>query len=164
MENKKKKLKGMSLVEIIISLAVMAIMGILLITLGTTIDSTTRATNKLKSKIVQQSPYAAARATSAYVYDDDGKVILDSDGKAVMTNLAPEDLTISVSINKSGQYLDESDNIVSYSHPSAVMNVRSYNTRSIVSIGKNPSKAVENLDLKFIDPTVEEPTTTAPTP
>lgn len=48
MENKKKKLKGMSLVEIIISLAVMAIMGILLITLGTTIDSTTRATNKLK--------------------------------------------------------------------------------------------------------------------
>lgn len=34
MENKKKKLKGMSLVEIIISLAVMAIMGILLITLG----------------------------------------------------------------------------------------------------------------------------------
>ena len=160
MENKKKKLKGMSLVEIIISLAVMAIMGILLITLGTTIDSTTRATNKLKSKIVQQSPYAAARATSAYVYDDDGKVILDSDGKAVMTNLAPEDLTISVSINKSGQYLDES---VSYSHPSAVMNVHSYNTRSIVSIGKNPSKAVENLDLKFIDPTVEEPTTTAPT-
>ena len=111
MENKKKKLKGMSLVEIIISLAVMAIMGILLITLGTTIDSTTRATNKLKSKIVQQSPYAAARATSAYVYDDDGKVMLDSDGKAVMTNLAPEDLTISVSINKSGQYLDESDNI-----------------------------------------------------
>ena len=84
MENKKKKLKGMSLVEIIISLAVMAIMGILLITLGTTIDSTTRATNKLKSKIVQQSPYAAARATSAYVYDDDGKVILDSDGKAVI--------------------------------------------------------------------------------
>ena len=43
------------------------------------------------------------------------------------------------------------------------MNVHSYNTRSIVSIGKNPSKAVENLDLKFIDPTVEEPTTTAPT-
>lgn len=161
MENKKKKLKGMSLVEIIISLAVMAIMGILLITLGTTIDSTTRATNKLKSKIVQQSPYAAARATTAYVYDNNGKVVLDGEGKAVMTKLDSEDLTISVSINKSGQYLDENGEVKSYTNPNAVMKVHSYNTRSIVP---TESGAIENLNLRFIDPTDEEPTTTAPTP
>lgn len=161
MEKKKKKLKGMSLVEIIISLAVMAIMGILLITLGTTIDSTMRATNKLKSKIVQQSPYAAARATTAYVYDNNGKVMLDGEGKAVMTKLDSEDLTISVSINKSGQYLEKNGEVKSYTNPNAVMEVHSYNTKSIVP---TESGAIENLNLRFIDPTVEEPTTTAPTP
>lgn len=56
---KTKKLKGMTLVEIIIAIAVFAVLGVILITAGTTIDNLTRATTNLKDKLVTQSPYAA---------------------------------------------------------------------------------------------------------
>ena len=59
MKKSKKKLKGMTLVEMIISIFIFALMGGLLILIGTHIDSTTKATNRLKNKIVVESPYAA---------------------------------------------------------------------------------------------------------
>ena len=59
MKKSKKKLKGMTLIEMIISIAIFAIMGGLLVLVGTHIDNTTKATNKLKNKIVEESPYAA---------------------------------------------------------------------------------------------------------
>lgn len=87
---KKKKLKGMSLIEIIISLAVMALLSVILLTVGTTIGNTSKATNKLKNKIVQESPYAANRVKGYFTnspemadgddYDEDGNIV-DADGK-----------------------------------------------------------------------------------
>ena len=59
MKKSKKKLKGMTLVEMIISIAIFAIMGGLLILVGTHIDATNRATNVLKTKVSNESPYAA---------------------------------------------------------------------------------------------------------
>ena len=59
MKKSKKKLKGMTLVEMIISIFIFALMGGLLILIGTHIDNTTKATNRLKNKIVVESPYAA---------------------------------------------------------------------------------------------------------
>ena len=59
MKKVNKKLKGMTLVEMIISIAIFAIMGGLLILVGTYIDATNRATNVLKNKVSVESPYAA---------------------------------------------------------------------------------------------------------
>jgi len=81
---KKKKLKGMSLIEIIISLAVMALLSIILLTVGTTIGNTSKATNKLKNKILQESPYASNRIRVYYTnnpeFDDEGNLVKNADG------------------------------------------------------------------------------------
>lgn len=59
MKKSRKKAKGMTLVEMIISIAIFGIMGGLLILVGTHIDATTRAGNNLKHKVTVESPYAA---------------------------------------------------------------------------------------------------------
>ncbi|HNZ99702.1 prepilin-type N-terminal cleavage/methylation domain-containing protein [Ruminococcus sp.] len=84
MKKSKKKLKGMTLIEMIISIAIFAIMGGLLVLLGTHIDNTTKATNKLKNKIVEESPYAANHQ----------KVGVDKDGNTI--NLSSTPITITV--------------------------------------------------------------------
>jgi prepilin-type N-terminal cleavage/methylation domain-containing protein len=59
MKKSKKKLKGMTLIEMIIAIAIFGIMGGLLILVGMHIDATTRAGNNLKYKVATESPYAA---------------------------------------------------------------------------------------------------------
>jgi prepilin-type N-terminal cleavage/methylation domain-containing protein len=59
MKKNKKKVKGMTLVEMIISIAIFGIMGGLLILVGTHVDATSRAGNNLKNKVLNESPYAA---------------------------------------------------------------------------------------------------------
>ena len=61
MKKGKKKLKGMTLIEMIISIAVFAALCGILVMVGTHIDAQSRATNNLKDKIVKESPYAANR-------------------------------------------------------------------------------------------------------
>lgn len=59
MKKSKKKLKGMTLIEMIIAIAIFGIMGGLLILVGTHVDATTRAGNTLKNKVTVESYYAA---------------------------------------------------------------------------------------------------------
>lgn len=61
---KKKTLKGMTLMEVIIAIAVFAVFGVILVTAGTTIDNLTKATTNLKKKVTMQSPYAANQLKS----------------------------------------------------------------------------------------------------
>jgi len=84
MKKSKKKLKGMTLIEMIISIAIFAIMGGLLILIGTHIDKTTKAANRLKNKIVVESPYAANHKITT----------VDKDGNPV--NLKSNEITITV--------------------------------------------------------------------
>ena len=84
MRKSKKNLKGMTLYEIIIALAVFALMARILVGVGASIDRTTRSTNNLKSKIVAEKPYAA------------NKVLTDPSGNSVAT---AEDMTITVNCN-----------------------------------------------------------------
>lgn len=66
MKKSRKKAKGMTLVEMIISIAIFGIMGGLLILVGTHIDATTRAGNNLKHKVTVESPYAANHKKTYY--------------------------------------------------------------------------------------------------
>jgi len=59
LKNKKKTLKGMTLYEMIISIAIFAIMVGVLCGVAAHINRTTRATNNLKNKLVTESTYAA---------------------------------------------------------------------------------------------------------
>lgn len=61
MKKSKKNLKGMTLIEIIVSMAVLAVMAGVLLTVGQVVDSTTRSSTNLKAKVNAEAPYAAHR-------------------------------------------------------------------------------------------------------
>lgn len=78
----KKNLKGMTLYEMIIAIAIFAIMTGILVGVGNHIDKTNRTTRNLKSRIVRESPYAANKikgdaATGKLFKADDMKIVVD---------------------------------------------------------------------------------------
>jgi len=64
MKKRKKNLKGMTLIEMIISIFVLGLLTMILVMVGEHIDAQSRATNNLKDKIVKESPYAANKVTA----------------------------------------------------------------------------------------------------
>lgn len=68
----RKKLKGMTLIEIIISIAVFAVLGAILLGIGQVVDSTTKSSSRLNKKMTVQAPYAAAKNVSSMDTDSDG--------------------------------------------------------------------------------------------
>lgn len=89
---KSKKLKGMTLIEIIVALAIFAMMGAILVTVGMTSTKMNRAATGLKDKMVEQSPYAANQKTQYQVYNEEDGVYEDAE-------LTGEDVVIKVSLN-----------------------------------------------------------------
>lgn len=65
-DNKKSrhKKRGMTLVEVIISIAVMAVLALLLTTVGVTIDTYRKDTKARNDKVAVEGPAAEARDTS----------------------------------------------------------------------------------------------------
>lgn len=134
MKKSKKSLKGMTLVEMIISIAIFAIMGGLLVLVGTHIDATNRATNVLKSKVANESPYAANKQKE-YNVDESTK-----------KDFTKSDITVDISIDEIG---DEA---------SVTLEAEKYNTRDIVEEGLSDAdkaamrkKANGGLNLQFVD-------------
>lgn len=74
-----KKFKGMTLVEIIISLAIVSMLTVILATTGNLINNYITSTNRLNKKVALQSPIAEAQYTgNAYLVDDDIQIIVNS--------------------------------------------------------------------------------------
>lgn len=87
---KKKNLKGMTLVEIIVALAIFAMLGVVLVRLGTNVDSTTKSSNRLNKRVAIQAPYAASQDVdySYEVTDEDGNVsVVDAKLTPNLTNI-----------------------------------------------------------------------------
>ncbi len=59
--NKKKKLKGMTLIEIIVSLAIVSIMTTVLVLTSAVINSYMRSSNDVNNRVAQQAPVAEAQ-------------------------------------------------------------------------------------------------------
>lgn len=74
----KKKLKGMTLVEIIIAMAVFGMLGVILLGIGQVIDSTTKSSSRFNKKMAIEAPYAASKD----VYDNSvsKQIDLNNDG------------------------------------------------------------------------------------
>jgi len=73
--------KGMTLVEIIVALAIFATLGMILVKIGTIVDTTTRSSTKLNKRVNVQSPYAASRQTE-YI-DPENPITTDTNGNDV---------------------------------------------------------------------------------
>lgn len=152
MKKGKKKLKGMTLIEMIITIAVLAMLCVILAMVGANIDATTRATNNLKDKVVKESPYAANR----------GKFFLDQDNNRVY--FATEPATVSISIDG-----DFTFNDVNHSNPKVDLDVIKYDTeqialdgrsvaeRKVIQEGPNSGINFSFIDFPTPDPDEEEP-------
>lgn len=161
MKKSKKKLKGMTLIEMIISIFIFALMGGILVLVGTSIDKQTKASNRLRDKIVEESPYAANHIDE----------VCDSDGNKY--NLSSEEIDIVVwqdtySNNyKKYEWVDPSDHSkgkkentypINSSNSKVEMKADKYHTQDIVLDGKSAAQKQEiqngvnsGLDLEFFD-------------
>lgn len=145
MKKSKKKLKGMTLIEMIISIFIFAIMGGLLILVGTHIDATSKATNNLKNKVVVESPYAAN-----HVKDIGGG-----------NELPHEEMDITIKIKAKGEYwvpvTDKDDpSVVTYEkktygdedgYVTQEMKADKYSTEQLVTDGMT-EKQIEDMRKK----------------
>lgn len=110
----KKSLKGMTLIEVIIAMAVFAMLGVILINVGTSVDKTTRATNDLKKKLVVETPYAASYSKTYYVKDENNQYVIDeSTGDPITGNIDNTNIDITVKVDKNDiqvvKWKDETD-------------------------------------------------------
>ena len=106
---KKKSLKGVTLVEIIISLAVVSILTLLLVTTATTINAYIKSANHVNKKTTVQAPIAESGYTGAAnelsSADKDikitvnGKVTLVGKGYSVVNPADPEDTGVGGNLN-----------------------------------------------------------------
>ena len=161
MKKSKKKLKGMTLIEMIISIFIFALMGGILVLVGTSIDKQTKASNRLRDKIVEESPYAANHIKTA----------VDADGNTI--NLSSNEIDIVVwqdtySNNyKKYEWVDPSDHSkgkkentypINSSNSKVEMKADKYHTQDIVVDGKSAAQKQEiqngvnsGLDLEFFN-------------
>lgn len=137
MKKRKKNLKGMTLIEMIISIFVLGLLTMILVMVGEHIDAQSRATNNLKDKIVKEAPYAANKVTK----------YTNKDGDSV--DLKSEDITIDIIYDKD--------------KPKIELTAKKYETVDVVLDGRS-AKSQENikngfnsgLNLDFIDDIMNE--------
>ena len=147
MKKGKKNLKGMTLIEMIISIAVFAALCGVLVMVGTHIDAQSRATNNLKDKIVKQSPYAANRITK---YPGEK----DEDGNYPESPTKPITIEIDYGTNK------VKVEATKFETESIVLEGRSDKSQENIKNGFNSGL---NLDFICMNSELEETTTEAPT-
>lgn len=174
----RKKLKGMTLVEIIIAIAVFAMLGVILVGTGKVIDNTTKASSRLNKKMTIQAPHAAAKDVTAQDTDgdtiDDNFYYTDDDGNQI--SVTPEDITISVyfgdkanpdtvkvqkyQLDVDGKPIKDSEgNYVKDGEPVdepaiADIDANKYSTKELVednSLVYDPNGPNANLNFKFLD-------------
>ncbi len=167
----KRKLKGMTLIEVLVALAVFAMLALVLLTYGVYVDSTRRATTNLKDKIVVEDHYAASKQKKYGIDNTDPANPVDK-------QLSGTDIEITIKAEGSGSYyelkdktkpeLGLSDTKKTYSNPQKELTGKYYSTKDVYTDGMTAEEITEmenkangRLDLKFIDE-IQEPTT-APT-
>jgi type II secretory pathway pseudopilin PulG len=147
MRKKMKSHKAMTLYEMIISLAIFAVMCLILVTVGMHIDRVSRATTDLKKKVASEAPYAANKLTK----DNTGADLFDP-AKDV------KDLEIEISIDGGAlkTYYVPGVTAAKSDHASIKMDAKKYNTERAYT-GNDPISAADaaaavngQLNLEFI--------------
>lgn len=94
----KRKLKGMTLIEVVVSLAVYAIIGLLLAEIMTLVNATMKATNQLNRRLTYEAKFAdnlllsdgvtsfTNNPISATLSEDNGSFTINANGRVYETN------------------------------------------------------------------------------
>ena len=78
---KKKKLKGMTLIEIIVSIAVFAMISLILVMLGSSVNAQRRSAKKVNDKVAFQGPIAEAQNDeNSLLMNDEYEIVVKKKG------------------------------------------------------------------------------------
>lgn len=91
--NMKKKLKGMTLIEVIVALAIFVVMTLMMVQVGAVTKSLMLQTNHLNRKTAAESPIASVQDVDALT--DLAAGIVDDEGNAMVVSATPVTFTIS---------------------------------------------------------------------
>lgn len=81
MKKNKKKLRGMTLIEVIIAIVIFALLGMVLMGVGNATDAQRRAAIKTNNKVSEEGPLAEAQSDSnAILIDRDFKIKISKTG------------------------------------------------------------------------------------
>ena len=86
MKKFKRKLSGMTLVEILVALAVFASLALILAMMGSAVEKNTRAANKLNKRVAVNGPVAEAQNGYEAFLSDDNYEIRVANAAALQTN------------------------------------------------------------------------------
>ncbi len=145
MKTRKKKLRGMTLVECIIAIAVFAAMTLLLAMFGTAVEANIRHSRETSNKVVTEGPIAEAQNKDA-------------------SHLVKKSLEISVSKTKkdseSGEFVADGNAIkikgdVYKVNPDVPVLPKDEEGNPVV----NDSASTNKYDFQFVDVEIPEPTT-----
>lgn len=139
---KKKSLKGMTLIEVLIAVAILGIMTLFLAKNASIIERYNRSTTKLNQKVAVEGPLAETHSSNIVPeLNDDGTIKKDSLGNTVYADTKiDDDVTINVG------YCDDSGKLVG----SAAVKGKAYTVESAYG-GDVSGVAGGELDLKFIN-------------
>lgn len=81
MKKNKKKLRGMTLVEVVIAIVIFAALSLVLVVVGNSVEAHQRAARKLNNKVAVQGPIAEAQnKQSALLVNDDYEITVEKSG------------------------------------------------------------------------------------
>ncbi|MBR4627671.1 MAG: type II secretion system protein [Ruminococcus sp.] len=86
MKKLKSKLSGMTLVEMIVALAVFAMLALILVLMGSAVEKNSRAAHDLNSRVAVNGPIAEAQNTNDSFLADNNFVVQVANGKAASTD------------------------------------------------------------------------------
>lgn len=159
MKKLKSKLSGMTLVEMIVALAVFAMLALILVLMGSAVEKNTRAANNLNSRIAVNGPIAEAQNTKDSFLADNNFVIQVANGKDVPTNANGENVYNYINIEGTLCYVNPTD-----SDNEIVTNVVTTNAQGGTDIIPDPTLEPGDYVPKYIIVTMpQNATTTAAT-
>jgi prepilin-type N-terminal cleavage/methylation domain-containing protein len=142
MKKLNKKLKGMTLVEIIVSLAIFAMFAMILVMLGNSVEKNSREANKLNKKVAVNGPVAEMQNSKKTYIANDKHVIRVADKKTLQTNTSGEWASNYVKIEGTLCYVNED-----------LTNAVTTNTEGLSGIVVDPTDPTAsngNYDFNFI--------------
>lgn len=107
MKKLKRRVKAMTLVEMIISIAVFAVLALLLVMLGNAVEKNTRAANQLNKKVAVDGPVAEVRNIDKSYVADQNYTVRVAASPQLVTNANSDWVSGFVTIPATLCYVDE---------------------------------------------------------
>lgn len=158
MKKAMKKLSGMTLVEIIVALAVFAVMSVVLVTMGSAVEKHSKSARDLNSRVAVEGPIAEAQNDNeSYLVDDKFEIKVGLGVKEVDDN-GNEHIVMST------KDLVSIEGTLCYVNPELGTNATATDAEGNTYVVPDPTVDAGDYTFKYIAVTMPETTTTTTTP